>query len=131
RHAAHNAIAHRLDNFARFNDRADVDAIHRAAILLADDYVLRYVNQPAREIAGVGRLERRIRQTLTSAVRRDEVFEHVQAFAEVGRDWRLDDFARGLGHQAAHAGKLANLLLRSASAGISHDVNRVQRAGLV
>ena len=28
-------------------------------------------------------------------------------FTEVGRDRRLDDFARRLGHEAAHAGQLA------------------------
>ena len=64
-------------------------------------------------------------------MRRDEVLQHGKAFAEVGRDGRLDDFARGLGHQAAHSGKLADLLLRSAGAGIGHDVNRVDDAFLV
>ena len=64
-------------------------------------------------------------------MRRDEVLQHGEAFAEVGRDGRFDDFARGLGHQAAHSGKLADLLLRSAGAGIGHDVNRVDDAFLV
>ena len=57
--------------------------------------------------------------------------QHGEAFAEVGSDRRLDDFAGGLGHQAAHAGKLPDLLFRSARAGIGHDVNRVDDAFLV
>ena len=64
-------------------------------------------------------------------MRRNEVLQHGEAFAEVGSDRRLDDFAGGLGHQAAHSGKLADLLLRSAGAGIGHDVDRVDDAFLI
>ena len=91
----------------------DDDAVDRAAVLLGDDDVLRHVDETAREVAGVGRLERRVGETLAGAVRRDEVLQHRQAFAEVRGDRRLDDLARGLGHQAAHAGELADLLLAS------------------
>src|SRR5215472_8709088 len=38
----------------------------------------------------------------------------------------LDDFAGGLGHQASHAGELADLLLGSSSAGVGHDQYRIQ-----
>ena len=38
-----------------------------------DDDVLRDVDETAREVAGVRRLERRVGETLTGAVRRDEV----------------------------------------------------------
>ena len=128
RHAAHDAVAQRLDDFAGFDDRLDVDAFDGAAIVLADDHVLRHVHQTARQVAGIGRLQRRIGQTLAGAVRRDEVLQHGQAFAEVGRDGGLDDFARRLGHQAAHTGELADLLFRSAGAGVGHDVNRIEVA---
>ena len=131
RNAAHDAVAQRLDFDAGFGDRLDVDAVGGAAVDLADDHVLRHVHQTAREVAGIGGLERRVGQTLARAVRRDEVLQHGEAFAEVRSDRRLDDFARGLGHQAAHAGKLADLLFRSARAGIGHDVNRVDDAFLV
>ena len=87
----------------------------RAAVGLADDHVLRHVDQTAGQVAGIRGLERGIRQALARAVRRDEVLQHVQAFAEVRRDRRLDDFARRLGHQTAHTGELANLLFRSAA----------------
>jgi hypothetical protein len=59
-------------------------------------------------------------------VRRDEVLLHGEAFAEVRRDRRLDDLPRRLGHEAAHAGELPDLLLRSARAGVGHDVHRVE-----
>ena len=127
RDAAHDTVAQRLDDLARLDDGADVDAVHRAAVVLADDHVLRHVHQAAGQVAGVGGLQRRVGQALAGAVRRNEVLQHRQAFAEVRRDRRLDDLARRLGHQAAHAGELANLLLRSAGAGVGHDVNRVDR----
>jgi len=61
-------------------------------------------------------------------VRRDEVLQHGKAFAEVGSDGRFDDFAGWLGHQTAHAGKLADLLFRTARAGVRHNVDGVDVA---
>src|SRR5947207_3085102 len=84
---------------------------------------VRNVHEAAREVAGVGGFERRIGQAFARAVRRDEVLQHGEAFAEAGRDGRLDDFAGGLGHQAAHPGKLADLLFRTTRAAVSHDVD--------
>ena len=86
RDAADDAVAQRLDDFAGFDDAGDVDAVDGAAIVFADDYVLRHVDQTAGQVAGVGGLERRIGQTLTRAVGRDEVLQHGQPFAEVRRD---------------------------------------------
>src|SRR6185437_14157028 len=83
------------------------------------------------EVTGIRGLERRIGKALARAVRGYEILEHRETFTEVGRDGRLNDLARRLGHEAAHTGELANLLFGSASAGISHDVNRVHAAGLV
>ncbi len=99
-----------------------------AAIVFGDDHVLRHVHQAARQVAGIGRLQSGIGQTLTGAVRGDEVLQHVQAFAEVGGDGGFDDLARGLGHQTAHTGKLADLLFGTARAGVGHDVNRIEVA---
>jgi len=78
RDAADDAIAQRLDDVAGFYDGSHVDAVERAAIVLADDHVLRHVDQAAGQVAGVGGLERRIRQALARAVRRDEVLQHVR-----------------------------------------------------
>ena len=131
RNAANDAVAQRFDFDAGFDDGFDVDAVGGAAIALVDDHVLRDVDEAASEVAGVGGLESRIGQALTRAVRRDEVLQHVEAFAEVGSNRRLDNFARRLGHQSAHTGKLTNLLFRSASAGVGHDVDGVDAAFLV
>jgi hypothetical protein len=110
--ATHDAVAQRLDDFARFDDGLDDDAFCGAAIVFGDDDVLSDVDQTASEVAGVGRFKSRIGQTFTRAVSRDEVLQHVETFAEVRGDGGLDDFARGLGHEAAHAGELADLLRR-------------------
>ncbi len=103
RNTADNTVAQRLDDLARLHDRGDVDAVHRAAIVFADDHVLRHVHQAAGQVAGIRRLESGIGQALTRAVGRDEVLQHRQSFAEVRGDRRLDDLARRLGHQSAHA----------------------------
>ena len=49
-----------------------------------------------------------------------------QAFAEVGLDRRLDDLARGLGHQASHAGELADLLDAASGTRVGHQEDRVE-----
>src|ERR1017187_10317834 len=126
RHAAHDAVAQRLDDFAGFDDRLHVDAFGGAAVVLADDHVLRHVHQTAGEIAGIGRLQRGVGQTLTGAVRGDEVLQHVEAFAVVRGDGGFNDLARGLGHQTAHTGELADLLFGTARARVGHDVDGVQ-----
>ena len=51
----------RLDDFARFDDRLDVDAFAGAAIVFGDDHVLRHVAQAAGQVAGIGRLQTRYR----------------------------------------------------------------------
>src|SRR5690606_27163223 len=127
RHTADDAVAEALDNLAaRVDNRPQVEAVERAAVDLLDDDVLRHVDQTPREVARVGRLERRVGQPLARAVRRDEVLEHREPFTEVRRDGRLDDLARRLGHQAAHARQLADLLLAAARARVGHDVDRVE-----
>ena len=91
------------------------------------DHVLRHVDQTTGQVTGVRGLQRRIRQALTSTVGRVEVLQHVQAFAEVRLDRRLDDRAVRTRHQAAHTGQLTNLRHRTTRAGVGHDVQRVHR----
>ena len=129
--AADDAVAQRLDDLAGLNDRGDVDAFDGLAVALGDDDVLGHVDQTTGEVAGVSGFERGIGEALTRAVRGDEVFQHGEAFTEVGRDGGLDDFAGGLGHEAAHAGELADLLFGTASAGVGHDVDGVHGAFFV
>ena len=87
------------------------------AILLGDRHVLRDVHKAARQVAGVGRLERGVGQTLTSAVRRREVLERRKTFTEVRLDRTFDDFADTTGelllrlrHKTAHTRQLADLV---------------------
>ena len=84
-------------------DDALGDALRGAAIFHRDDDVLGHVGQFTGQITRVGRLECRIGQTFASTVRRAEIFEYGEAFAEVGLNRRFDDLAGWLGHQAAHA----------------------------
>ncbi len=123
--AADEALAE-LDDFVfAFVDGLHPDAVGGAAILLADDHVLGHVHQLAGHVAGVGGLEGGVGQTLAGAVGGDEVFEHGEAFAEVGENRLLDDVAGGLGHEAAHAGQLADLLAVATGAGVHHERDRV------
>ena len=96
RHAAEDAVAEGLDDFAGVLELRDADAVERSAVELGDDGVLRDVDETTREVTGVRRLERGVREALTSAVRRDEVLENRETLAEVRGDRRLDDFADGL-----------------------------------
>src|SRR6185437_6365557 len=69
RHAAHDAVAQRLDNFAGFDNRLDVYAVRSAAIVFSDDDVLRHVAKAACQVPRVRGLESGIGQTLAGAVR--------------------------------------------------------------
>ncbi len=75
RDAADDAVAQRLDDLARLDDRPRLDAVHRAAVDLVDDDVLRHVDEAAGQVARVGGLQRRVGEALAGAVRRDEVLE--------------------------------------------------------
>ena len=127
-HATDDAITQRLDDLAALDDGRDEDAVERAAVVVGDDHILGDVDQTPGQIARVGRLQRRVRQSLARTVRRDEVLRDGQSLAEVGRNRRLDDLARGLGHQATHTGELANLLGRTSRTGVGHAVDGVRRA---
>src|SRR5215813_162938 len=126
-HAAEDSFSHRLDDFAAFHQGADVQAVHGAAVVLGDDRILRHVHQAPGQITGVGGLERGVRQALAGPVGGNEVLQHREAFPEVRGDRRLDDFARGLGHQAAHSSELPDLLSAAARPRVRHDVDRVER----
>ena len=109
-------------------DHALGDALGGAAVVRGDHDVLGHVGQFAGQVARVGRLQGRVGQTLAGTVRGTEVFQHGQPLAEIRLDRRLDDLARRLGHQTAHAGQLANLLDAAAGAGVGHQEDRVHVA---
>ncbi|MPM87199.1 hypothetical protein SDC9_134293 [bioreactor metagenome] len=59
-------------------------------------------------------------------MRRDEEFEHREAFAEIRANRDLNDLTARVGHEAAHASELTNLRRAAARAGVSHHVDRVK-----
>src|SRR5438477_1613078 len=107
-------------------EERQLDELLRLAVLLADDHVLRDVDETPRQVARVGGAERRVGEALTGTVRRDEVLEHRQALHEVRLDRALDDLALRIRHQSAHAGELTELRERSAGARVGHHEERVQ-----
>ena len=125
RAAADDALLQADDLVVALVDRLLPDAVAGAAVLLGDDDVHGHVAQLARQVAGVRRLEGGVGEALAGAVGGDEVLEDREALAERGEDGALDDLAGGLGHEAARAAQLADLLLVAAGAGVHHDVDRV------
>jgi len=125
-HSAEHALAEALDDVATLDQRVHGQAVLGAAVDFRDHEVLRHVDQATREVARVRGLQRGVREALAGAVGRDEVLQHVETFTEVRRDRRLDDRAVGLGHQAAHAGELADLGRAAAGARVGHHEDRVE-----
>src|SRR3546814_6653275 len=78
------ALAERGDHLAAVDHRTDLEAAFGAAVLLDDDGVLGDVDQAARQIAGVGRLQRGVGQALAGAVGGLEDFNTGGAFLEFG-----------------------------------------------
>src|SRR3546814_3922270 len=79
--------------------------VFSAAILLDNCAILRHVDKAASQIARIRRLERRVGKALAGAVRRVEILEDGEAFLKVRDNWRFNDLAGRLGHQATHARK--------------------------
>ena len=102
-----------------------VQATLGAAVVLTDDDVLRHVDETTRQVAGVGRPQRGVGQTLAGTVRRDEVLEHRQTLAEVRLDRPRDDLALRVGHQTTHTGDLTDLRHVSTRTGVDDHVDRV------
>ena len=92
-YASDNALAKIDYFFVAFVNRAHHDTVYRTAVVFIDDHVLRRVHQFARQITGVGSLERCVGKTFASAVSRNKILEHAESLAEVRRDRALDDFA--------------------------------------
>ncbi len=133
RNSTQDSIGQRLDNFLVVFQRRNTDTAKRTAVRLHDRHILSDIHETPRQVAGVGRLERRVGETLTSTVRGDEVLEDRQPFLEVRNNRVLDDLTGRsdkallrLGHQTTHSAELPNLLLRSSSTGVRHHVDGVE-----
>ena len=81
--ATQNARGQIGHNLTGIDDRTHNDAVGGAAIADGNDRILRDVNETTGQVTGIGGLQRRICKTLTGAMGRVEVFEHVQTFFEV------------------------------------------------
>ena len=102
-----------------------VEALGRAAVVLADDDILRDVHETTGQVARVGRTESRVGQTLAGTVGRDEVLRHRQALAVRGDDRARDDLTLRVVHQTAHTGDVADLQPVTTGTGRHHAVDGV------
>ena len=127
RAAAQNPLAQAFQHLAALHNGAHVLAVVGAAIVFLDNQILRHIDQTTGQVARVGGFQRRIGQTFTRTVGRNEVLQYVQTLAEVGGNRRLDNGAVRLGHQPPHTGELANLRRRAARARVGHHVDGVER----
>ena len=98
----------------------DPESIFGAAVVDRHDHVLRHIDQTASQISGVRCPQRRVGETLSSAVRRKEVLEDGQSLAEVRANGDVDDLPLRVEHESAHAGHLADLVHVSLSARVGH-----------
>ena len=104
--AADDALGNRLaGNIIR---TADGQPARGIAVPAIDNHILGDIHQTARQIAGIGRPQRRIRQALARAMRRNEILQRIQALAEMTANRQFNDAPRRIGHQAAHPGQLGN-----------------------
>ena len=128
--SARQTVFQRLDDVARrVGDRLDEGGTGlsaRAAVLFADDDVLRDVDETAGQIARVCRLERGIGKALSAAVRGDEVLKNGKAVSEARLDGDLDLLALRVDHESAHAGELLDLVDGTARARVRHHPDGVE-----
>ena len=104
-----NTFRQGIDKLTALDDGPHRKAILGTAIHFDDDAILRHIDETTCQIARIRGLQSRIRQALTRAMRRVEIFENGQAVLEVRNDGRLNDLAGRLGHQAAHTSQLFDL----------------------
>ncbi len=126
RDSPQHAVPKWLDDFSTLHQRRHFDSIQGAAVIFRNDRVLGDVHKTAGEVPGVRGLEGRVCQSFARPVSRDEVLQHGEPLPEIGCNGSFNDLSRGLGHQPAHAGKLADLLGTASGAGIRHHEDRVE-----
>src|SRR5205085_6239719 len=116
-----------LDVFAgrRLHGDSHREAAIGLTVVLADDDLLRDVDEPPGQVARVGGPQRGVGEPLAGAVGRDEVLEHRQPLAEVRLDRPRDDLALRVRHEAAHPGDLSDLHDVPTRTGVGHHVDGV------
>ena len=117
-------VAHQHAVGIRRGDR-QLEALGRAAVVLADDDILRDVDETTGQVARVGGTQGRVGQTLAGTVRRDEVLRHRQTLAVRGDDRTRDDLTLRVVHQTTHTGDVADLQPVTTSTRGHHAVDGV------
>ncbi len=90
-------------------DGSDPCAVRSVALLLADDDLLRYIDQTSGEVSGVSRTQSGIGKRFTGASCTHEVFEYLHALTEVRFDRDLHRLTVRSKHRSAHTGELTHL----------------------
>src|SRR5262249_4368511 len=108
-----------------------LDAVPGPAIVTGDDDVLGDIDQPASQMAGLGGLQRCVRQSFPCSVGGAEVLVDAQPLAETAGDGRFENLAGRSGDQSTYPGELTQLLLAAARPGAGHQQDRVERSSLV
>ncbi|CCZ94521.1 unknown [Corallococcus sp. CAG:1435] len=119
-----------FDNFvfARTTESLNPHTLRTAScrtVFFTHDNVLRNVHQTTCKVTGVCRLQSGVRQTFTSAVGGNEVFQHRQTFTEASLNGQFDGTSAGVAHQTTHAAQLTNLVHATTGAGIRHHPDGV------
>src|SRR5690606_12472315 len=91
-----------------------------AAVLLANDHVLRDVDQTTGEVTRVRGPQRGVGETLPRAVRGDEVLQYGETLAVAGLDRPRDDLTLRVGHQTTDRGDLPELEHVTPGARVDH-----------
>ena len=129
---AEDALTQRGDDLIAVFEGGANEPAQCAAVFLGDDDVVRDVDETARQVTGVGRLQGGVGQTLAGTVRRDEVFEHRHTLFEVRENRVFDDlrtFGTGflrLGHQTTHTSQLGDLVSRTTGSGVEHHEHSIE-----
>ena len=118
-------LCKRLDHFLAFLDVADLDALGSSTVMLVDNNFLRNVNKTTGKVTRVSGSQSGIGKTLTSTLRRNEVFENVKSFTIVSLDRNLNGTTRGVGDKSTHTCQLLDLVDATTSSRVSHHPDRI------
>ena len=124
--ASEDSLSKGFNNFTALDQGRDRNPAVCLAVMGQHNHILCNIHETAGQIARVGRLERRVREPFSRSVGRNEILQHAQAFAEIRGDRRFHDLTARLGHEAAHAGKLSNLLQATPRPGVRHGIDRIE-----
>ena len=106
-------------------DIVDIRALCAAAVLLADDNILRDIDKTSGKVTRVRGTKCGIGKTFTRTTRRDEVFEYIKTFTVVGSDGDFNRLTCRIRDKSAHTCKLTQLAVIASRTGVKHHVDRV------